>query len=59
MKIIAFVIAMVFFIGGMTLLGYAFEPNDSAARFIMFFGGILSITIALAVPMSILKRIES
>jgi hypothetical protein len=58
MKIIAFVIAMVFFLGGMTLLGYAFEPNDGAARFIMFFGGILAITVALMVPMSILKRIE-
>lgn len=58
MKIIAFIIAMVFFVGGMTLLGYAFEPNDSVARFIMFFAGILAFTIALAVPMSILKRIE-
>lgn len=59
MKFIAFIIAMVFFLGGMTLLGYAFEPNDGTARFFMFFGGILSITVALAVPMSILKRIES
>lgn len=56
MKLIAFLIAMVLFVGGMISMGYAFEPD--AAHFELFFGGVLAISLSLAIPFHILKRID-
>jgi hypothetical protein len=56
-KIIAFVIALVLFVGGMMLFGYAFEPN--AEHGIVFFGGIIAVTLSLAIPFHVLKRIDN
>lgn len=57
MKLIAFLIAMVLFVGGMIMMGYAFEPN--AAHIPLFFGGVLAFTFALVIPVHILKRVDS
>jgi hypothetical protein len=55
-KIIAFVIALALFVGGILLMGYAFEPGAGEA--ITFFGGILCIALSLAIPFTILKRLD-
>lgn len=56
MKIIAYVISMAFFIGGMVLMGQAFEPSGGEA--LTFGGGILCIAISLVIPFSVLKRLD-
>jgi hypothetical protein len=53
-KVVVFVIAMIFFVGGMLLMGYAFTLTQGMA--FMFFGGIISIAIALAIPFNILGQ---
>ena len=54
MKIVAFVIAMILFLGGLTLMGYAFHLKDGQA--FMFFGGIIAVALALAVPFQFLGK---
>ena len=56
MKIIAFVIALALFILGIVLMGYAFEPD--ASHGILFFSGIVSVAVSLAIPFHLLKRID-
>jgi hypothetical protein len=53
-KVIIFVIAMVFFVGGILLMGYAFSLTQGMA--FMFFGGIISIVISLAIPFHVLGQ---
>jgi len=55
-KIIAFVIALGLFLLGIVLMGYAFEPG--APHGILFFSGIASVAVSLAVPFHVLKRID-
>jgi hypothetical protein len=55
-KIIAFVVALALFLLGMALMGYAFEPD--APHGILFFGGILSVALSLAIPFHVLKRVD-
>lgn len=54
MKIVAFVIAMVFFVGGILLMGYSFESESG----LMFFAGILGVGISLFLPFHILKALD-
>lgn len=56
MKIFAFVIALAFFLLGMGLMGYAFEPD--APHGIMFFAGIISVAVSLVIPFHVLKRVD-
>lgn len=56
MKILAFVIALAFFIGGLLLFGYAFQA--AAAQGFIFFGGIVAVVIALAIPMHVLRGLD-
>ncbi|WP_185201067.1 hypothetical protein [Glaciihabitans sp. INWT7] len=56
MKIIAFVIALALFLLGMLLMGYAFEPD--APHGILFFAGIASVAVSLAIPFHVLKRVD-
>ncbi|WP_187270678.1 hypothetical protein [Lacisediminihabitans profunda] len=56
MKIVAFVIALALFVGGLLLFGYAFEPGINHG--LVFFGGVVSVALALAVPVHVLKRID-
>ncbi len=57
MRIIAFVIALAFFLGGLTLMAYAFGAGG--AEFLMFFGGILAVAVSIVIPVHILKRIDA
>ena len=56
MKIIAFVIALGLFVFGIVLMGYAFAPD--VPHGILFFSGILSVAVSLAVPFHVLKRVD-
>jgi len=52
-KIVAFVIALILFVGGMFLFGYAFHPG--VAGYPVFLGGIIAIAVALAIPFHFLR----
>ena len=52
MKIFVFVIAMAFFVGGIILMGYAIDLKEGMA--LMFFGGIQSVSVSLAIPFNLL-----
>ncbi len=56
MKILAFLIAFVLFVGGLVLMGYAFTPNGFEGP--LFIGGILAASLAVFIPFSILKWID-
>lgn len=56
MKIIAFVIALGLFVLGLVLMGSAFEPD--APHGILFFSGIASVALSLAIPFHVLKRVD-
>jgi hypothetical protein len=51
---IAFTVALLLFIGGMVLFGYALEVKGFEA--IMFTGGIAAVALAMAIPFHFLKR---
>ncbi len=57
MRIVAFVIALAFFLAGLGLMGYAF--GSGGAAFPMFFGGILLVAVSIIIPVHILKRIDA
>ncbi len=54
MKVIVFVIALALFVGGMVLMGYAFTLTQGMA--IMFFGGIIAVSLSLAIPFHLLGK---
>lgn len=57
MNIVGFVVAFIFFVAGLLLMGYAFGPDIAEPGF-MFIGGILAISVAIAIPAHVMKRIE-
>lgn len=57
MNVVATVIAMGFFVFGMWLMGTA--PELASFQAAVFFGGILSIAAALAIPTTLLGRSDS
>ena len=56
MNVIAFIIAMAFFLFGMLLMGYA--PELAGFEAIAFFGGILAVAVAVAIPVNLLGRAD-
>lgn len=54
MNVVAFIIAMAFFVFGMLLMGYA--PELAGFEALIFFGGILSVALSVAIPVNILGR---
>lgn len=54
MKIPIYIVAMVLFVGGILLMGYAFELTEGMA--IMFFGGILAVSLSIAIPFHLLGK---
>ena len=54
LNVVTFIIAMAFFVFGMLLMGYA--PGLPGLEAVVFFGGILSVAIAVAIPVNILGR---
>ena len=57
MKVVVFVIAMVFFLGGFALFGFSFQFTGFEA--VTFFAGIVAVCISIAIPVHLLKRIDS
>jgi hypothetical protein len=57
MKLVAFLVAFVLFVGGMLLFGYAFNVVEAAAPWV-FFGGIAAICVSLALPFHFLGKSE-
>lgn len=54
MTVIKLVIAFIFFFGGLALMAYA--PEMSSWQAPMFFGGIISIALAYALPMNVFSK---
>lgn len=57
MNIVAFVISFLLFVAGLLLMGYSFGPEIAGPGF-MFMGGILAISVAIAIPAHIMKRVD-
>jgi hypothetical protein len=53
-KVPIFIIALALFIGGILLMGYAFELTEGMA--IMFFGGILAVSLSIFIPFHLLGK---
>ena len=52
----AFVVTVAIFLGGLLLMGYAFYmPGYEALAFI---GGILAVSLAVAIPVHVLNRVD-
>ena len=56
MNIVAFVIGTVLFVGGIVLLGYAWDGTNFSP--LMFTAGLLTISASIAVPFHLLKRVD-
>lgn len=56
MKIIGFVISLVFFVAGLYIMGSAFYVVGFEAP--IFFAGVISSSLGLFIPVHILKRID-
>lgn len=52
----AYVIALILFVGGIALFGYAFDAGD--LRALVFVSGIAAVVLALAIPFHILRRAD-
>jgi len=57
MKLVAFLIALILFLGSFLLFGYAFTVPESVAPW-MFFSGIIAICISLAIPFHWLRKAD-
>lgn len=57
MKIIGFVASLVFFLAGIYLFALAFQIPGY--EMLVFIGGILLITVGVAIPMHLMKRIDA
>lgn len=57
MNVVAFLIAMGFFVAGMWLTGLAMTVPGLEA--LTFFGGILCIALAVAIPVNLLGRADT
>jgi len=58
MKVFVFLVALVLFVASFALFGYAFTFDDGFWQSVMFFGGILAVSAALAIPFHVLSRTE-
>ena len=56
MNILAAIVAIILFLGGMLLFGYA-ELFPGYEIFV-FAGGIVAVSLAVAIPVHILKRVD-
>ena len=57
MNVIAFLISLALFVGGIVILGYSFSVVGYELP--VFFGGILVTSLGVAIPIHILKRIDA
>lgn len=56
MNVIAFIVAIGLFLGGLALMGYSFYVVGFEG--VMFVSGILAIALSIAIPVHVLKRID-
>ncbi len=56
MQIVVWFLSFVIFVAGLLMMGYSFEMPG--LELVMFFGGILVISLAVAIPAHVLKWIE-
>ena len=56
MQIVVWFFSFVVFVAGLLLMGYSFEVPG--LELVMFLGGILVISLAVAIPTHILKWVE-
>jgi len=56
MNVIAFVVSLALFVGGILLMGYSFSIEGY--EFLSFFAGILVTSAGVALPIHVLKRID-
>lgn len=57
MNIVAFVVSFLLFVAGLLLMGYSFGAGIAGPGY-MFMGGILAISVAIAIPAHVLKRLD-
>lgn len=57
MKVFAFLVSIVVFLGGLALFGYAFDMAEYW-NIAFFAGGILAVAVALVIPFHVLKRLD-
>lgn len=57
MKIFAFVVALILFVGSFLLFGYAFSVPESVAPW-LFVSGIAAVAVAIAIPFHWLGKAE-
>ena len=57
MNVIAFVVAIVLFVGGLLVMGYSFSAAEGLHA-LVFFSGILAVCASIALPVHVLKRID-
>ncbi|MDI2097746.1 hypothetical protein [Ruicaihuangia caeni] len=56
MNILIAIVSIIIFIGGLLLMGYAFDTPG--LELIMFLGGILAVTFSVLIPTQLLNRPE-
>ena len=56
MNVIAFIIAIALFLGGLLLMGYSFSAIGYQGP--MFVAGIFAVAASIAIPVHVLKRID-
>lgn len=56
MNVFAFIISLALFLGGLALFAYSFFVEGFEG--VMFVGGILAVSAAIAIPVHVLKRVD-
>ena len=57
MNVVAFLVAIALFIGGLFLMGNSFYVEG--LQLLVFLGGILAVAASIALPVHVLKRIDA
>jgi len=57
MKVVAFVVSLILFVGGLALFGYAFDVPEGAHIWV-FAGGIAAVSLSLVLPFHLLGRFD-
>lgn len=57
MKVFAFLVALVLFVGAFLLFGYAFAV-DPGWNIVLFSGGLLAVAASLAIPFHLLEKFD-
>ena len=57
MKVIAFVVSVVLFVASFLMFGYAFALAEPF-NLILFFAGIVAVSLSLVIPFHLLERLD-